>query len=189
MNTTTSMVRVGSYNVGRKRGWQEGLQTALKEDQLDVIFILDTGHQTSQKILFNNLVGETWMVDNRGSSFTVQLIAQKFRAIRALLTSAKPSFWGNVEFDLILVSTEFQLRGLPHWHMLIWLKLPWDRKDLTQNCPQLPALLQFYDTYMSTDANLLHEASKQVHTCKIGRCTKEHGKQCRFGYPKIPLDK
>lgn len=52
-------------------------------------------------------------------NFTTQFICHKFRAIRSLVSCKNPPFWDEGKFYLVVISTEFQLRGLPHWHMLV----------------------------------------------------------------------
>lgn len=64
-------IRVGSFNVGRKRGWQTGVQTVLVQGQLDLLLLLDTGQTTSQKGLIGNTIGEVWLEGSRNSSLIV----------------------------------------------------------------------------------------------------------------------
>lgn len=120
-------------------------------------------------------------------NFTNQFIFHKFSILRNILSATSPSFWGpEVTFDLSVTTTEFQLRGLPHWHMLLWLNMPWNRKNLVQGSTEVLGLLKFYDTFVSTDPNLLDHPELQVHKCHK-RCVSRRKKGCRFDFPRIPL--
>lgn len=119
-------------------------------------------------------------------NFILQFILQKFRAIRLLFTAENPSFWGVGKFDLCVTSTEFQLRGLPHWHLLVWLDMPWSLRDLNRSSPLIWELLKYYDDHISTDASVL-DRSFQTHTHVPKRCFKKNRRRCRFDFPRIPL--
>ena len=79
---------------------------------------------------------------------------------------------------------EFQQRGSPHIHMLIWVK---DAPKYNSN--SVKEITDFVDTYLkcSSDTAKLHDfIQMQLH--KHSRtCHKKEDKICRFGYPLPPL--
>ena len=82
---------------------------------------------------------------------------------------------------------EFQLRGFPHIHCLLWIK------DSPKIDSDIQCVIEFIDKYISCAkptvesneemselvANQIHRHS---HTCRKGRKF-----QCRFGFPKPPM--
>lgn len=79
--------------------------------------------------------------------------------------------------------TEFQLRGLPHWHILVWVKLPWDRDGIESN----PEYLEYCSQFISTDTDLLlNGGEQQTHKCSE-RCLKDD--KCKYRFPHIPMPK
>ena len=82
---------------------------------------------------------------------------------------------------------EFQQRGSPHAHMLIWIKdAPQvkgsDEKDVSQ----------FVDKYITcsvpTDDDELAELVKTVQKHSHSSACRKPGKSCRFSFPRPPLD-
>ncbi len=76
--------------------------------------------------------------------------------------------------------TEFQMRGSPHIHMLLWVDISYDF-----NSPEGIALI---DTVISckkiSDDSEIEELIKKCQTHKCTHtCFKKNKKACRFGYP------
>ncbi len=87
--------------------------------------------------------------------------------------------------------TEFQQRGWPHIHMIVWVK---DAPVLDQDPDD--EIATFIDRYISCelppkDDAELHEivSSVQMHTKRHTKSCKKTGKVCRFNFPKPPADK
>jgi hypothetical protein len=87
--------------------------------------------------------------------------------------------------------TEFQQRGWPHIHMIVWIK---DAPMLDQDPDE--DIATFIDTYIScelppTDDAELHEivSNVQMHTKRHTKSCRKTGKVCRFNFPKPPANK
>ena len=84
--------------------------------------------------------------------------------------------------------TEFQLRGSPHCHAVLWVE---DAPDIEKSSDE--DICNWIDTYISCGIpdkeDPLHEEvlTKQVHTHSVA--FRKHGTTCRFHYPKPPSDK
>ena len=77
---------------------------------------------------------------------------------------------------------EFQARGAPHVHALIWLK---NRMTLDQISKK------FYASLPPLSANRLLNlvSTTMIHKCTLSRCKKGiETASCRYGYPKSPCD-
>ena len=84
---------------------------------------------------------------------------------------------------------EYQQRGSPHVHMMIWCeKSPEYGRDSTDS------VIDFIDTYITceqppdTDTHLRNLVKLQTHR-HSHTCRKKHKKMCRFGFPKPPMEK
>lgn len=84
--------------------------------------------------------------------------------------------------------TEFQLRGSPHCHAVLWVENAPDLKTSSED-----EICNWIDSYITCEIpppdDPLHDEvlSKQQHTHSVA-CRK-HGTSCRFHYPKPPCDK
>ena len=101
---------------------------------------------------------------------------------------------------------EFQLRGAPHVHGVLWVKLPEMEKQFPGITKAFSALYQdeeltdehkttivnFVDTFTVcslTDETVSHIVKEvQIHNHSKS-CRKKNPKSCRFGYPKFPSDR
>ena len=87
--------------------------------------------------------------------------------------------------------TEFQQRGWPHIHMVVWVEnAPKFKKDPDQE------VVEFIDKYISCELppesdEELHEivTSVQVHSKNHTKSCRKTGKVCRFNYPKPPSNR
>lgn len=137
-------------------------------------------------------------------------VVEKFRAIRSLLTSKNPSFWAAGkhkrfsaliltsslfisfslgEFDTHITATEFQKRSWPHWHIMLRLNLPWDIENINQQDSNIADIIEFFDSYISTDSTKTTYSHVQLHGCRPRCFTGRNKKTCRYGFPKIPFSK
>lgn len=90
----------------------------------------------------------------------------------------------------MITKTEFQKRGWPHWHMLIFLRLPWDINTLCPDSPYLNELLEFWDHHISTDHTQTTYHHVQTHSHVPERCfSKKRKSICKYGFPKFPFSK
>ena len=106
----------------------------------------------------------------------------KRRALFTILLTKTPIFGQVIDFFLM---DEFQFRGSPHTHAILWCK----------NCPDVDTatdqeLERFVDAHISCDSTLLPkdliDLQRHKHT---NTCIKKKGKDtsCRFGYPRYPM--
>lgn len=97
--------------------------------------------------------------------------------------------WSRGIFDFIITSTEFQKRGWPHWHMLLFLNLPWKLDDLTVNHAAIPDVIRFFENHISTDPEKTTNPRVQTHHHYSGRCFKGGKRKniCKYGFPKFPM--
>ncbi|XP_060756276.1 uncharacterized protein LOC132867382 [Neoarius graeffei] len=104
-----------------------------------------------------------------------------------ILSPAQPI--GEVEDYFYRV--EFQARGSPHIHMLIWIKNSPKFDDASDD-----EVAAFIDRYIScempdpeTDLELHGIVSEvQVHSRNHSKSCKKGNVACRFGFPKLPVD-
>ncbi len=87
--------------------------------------------------------------------------------------------------------TEFQQRGWPHIHMVVWVK---DAPKLDES--EDDEITQFVDKYIScemppeTDSELYEiVTSVQVHTKNHTKSCRKTGKNCRFNFPRPPSNR
>jgi hypothetical protein len=78
---------------------------------------------------------------------------------------------------------EFQHRGSPHTHFLLWMK---DPPSMTSE----EDVQSYVDMHISTDIDVLPEGLRplQVHRHSTRCGYKENRKPCAFGFPRPPLD-
>uniref|UniRef100_A0A671TM37 ATP-dependent DNA helicase n=2 Tax=Sparus aurata TaxID=8175 RepID=A0A671TM37_SPAAU len=147
--------------------------------------------QQGEQGLFSDLDWKTKCDILRSNPVTVMRMFEK--RVEALMTNlilspARPI--GEVEDYFYRV--EFQARGSPHIHMLIWIKdSPKFEEDPDSH------IMEFIDKYISckmpdpdTDPELHKIVSEvQVHSRKHSKSCKKGNVACRFGFPKLPMDK
>uniref|UniRef100_A0A671XJ70 ATP-dependent DNA helicase n=1 Tax=Sparus aurata TaxID=8175 RepID=A0A671XJ70_SPAAU len=147
--------------------------------------------QQGEQGLFSDLDWKTKCDILRSNPVTVMRMFEK--RVEALMTNlilspARPI--GEVEDYFYRV--EFQARGSPHIHMLIWIKdSPKFEEDPDSH------IMEFIDRYISckmpdpdTDPELHKIVSEvQVHSRKHSKSCKKGNVACRFGFPKLPMDK
>ncbi|XP_029987916.1 uncharacterized protein LOC115417874 [Sphaeramia orbicularis] len=128
-------------------------------------------------ILRSNPVTVMRMFEKRVDSLMSELI----------LSTAQPI--GEVEDFFYRV--EFQARGSPHIHMLVWVKnAPVYGEDIDEK------VCKFIDRYIScqmpdpeTDPELHKIVSEvQVHSRNHSSSCRKGNVSCRFGFPKLPMD-
>lgn len=78
---------------------------------------------------------------------------------------------------------EFQHRGSPHVHVLLWLNNAPD-EELTMDMPKMIAMAE---VLMSLDSSLLPRERSQMHQ-HTHTCYKNNRSVCRFGAPFMPSD-
>lgn len=96
--------------------------------------------------------------------------------------------FGRYEIIMFFYRIEFQHRGSPHIHMVIWLK------NAPKYDPTVPAsnnaVCEFIDQIITTQK--IHgdvNNDKQIHKCTFTCYRKKNGKKiCRFGAPFLPMD-
>ncbi|KAE8296893.1 hypothetical protein D5F01_LYC03504 [Larimichthys crocea] len=106
-----------------------------------------------------------------------------------ILSPAQPI--GEVEDYFYRV--EFQARGSPHIHLLVWIKDAPEFEDLQDDS----IVIKFIDQYITCqmpDPNADPELHKivsevQVHSRNHSKSCKKGNVMCRFGFPKLPMDK
>ncbi|XP_027146424.1 uncharacterized protein LOC109138373 isoform X2 [Larimichthys crocea] len=106
-----------------------------------------------------------------------------------ILSPAQPI--GEVEDYFYRV--EFQARGSPHIHLLVWIKDAPEFGDLQDDS----VVIKFIDQYITCqmpDPNADPELHKivsevQLHSRNHSKSCKKGNVMCRFGFPKLPMDK
>ena len=78
---------------------------------------------------------------------------------------------------------EFQQRGSPHVHMLVWIA---NAPNMATHCEQ--DIIQFVDTYVMTKKNPLVKYLVNYQTHRHARTCRKKGQDiCRFGFPLPPM--
>ncbi|EDS32999.1 tetratricopeptide repeat protein, tpr [Culex quinquefasciatus] len=116
---------------------------------------------------------------------TCCLYANKlFSVIMQILQSKTHSPFGKYYVTDYFKRIEFQHRGSPHVHAVLWLAN--DPKETVSE--QMPGTLDIINTITSIRIEDLPEqtANKQVHKCTF-TCTKRGEKRCRFNIPYWPM--
>ncbi|KAJ8378741.1 hypothetical protein AAFF_G00236610 [Aldrovandia affinis] len=106
-----------------------------------------------------------------------------------ILSPAQPI--GPVEDYLFRV--EFQARGSPHIHMVVWIEDAPGVQD-PEDCPDVIEFIDRYITCQMPDEKADPELHKIVSEVQIH--SQNHSKTCRkgnvswrFGFPRLPMDK
>lgn len=108
------------------------------------------------------------------------------RVLNLLRGNKKVNFWGSGKYcEQTCTVTEFQDRGTPHTHTLIWLKGFEEFRDEANPTD----LIEYLDTIITTDKEQLSRCMKgrQTHTCIMGRCISKKLQYCKANYPMLPL--
>ncbi|KAL3986446.1 leucine-rich repeats and death domain-containing protein [Sarotherodon galilaeus] len=154
----------------------------------EVVEVIKT--QQGEQVDFSQLDWNTKCEILRSNPVTVMRLFEK--RVDALMTTlilspAQPI--GEVEDYFYRV--EFQARGSPHIHLLVWVKdAPKFGSDLEDH------VYKFIDKYITCkmpDQNADPELNKivsevQVHSRNHSRSCKKGNVSCRFGFPKLPVD-
>lgn len=104
--------------------------------------------------------------------------------IMQLLKSSRYSPFGQYRVLEYFIRIEFQHRGSPHAHILLWLDM--DPKEAVSE--SMPATVQLIDSLCSVKAvDLPDHYANQVHKHTF-TCFKRGEKSCRFNIPYWPMD-
>ncbi|KAJ8372288.1 hypothetical protein AAFF_G00290740 [Aldrovandia affinis] len=98
---------------------------------------------------------------------------------------------GPVEDYLFRV--EFQARGSPHIHMVVWIEDAPGVQD-PEDCPDVIKFINRYITCQMPDEKADPELHKivsevQVHSRNHSKTCRKGNVSCRFGFPRLPMDK
>ena len=138
----------------------------------------DMDWETHCQNIFSNPVTAARMFDHRVKKFIKDVIQSPAQPI------------GNVTD--FFYRTEFQQRGWPHIHMLVWVQDAPDPYTVSDH-----EIVDFVDKYVScelpseNDDPELHEIVKscQMHSKNHTKSCRKTGKTCRFAFPKPPSDR
>ena len=143
---------------------------------------VDSLGQSRQSLLKGHEVLITRHFDNRVKEFVKNIIMGPGK--------------GNVPIVNYNFRVEFQARGMPHIHGVLWIKKEWLAKEGGVHGPlaDYPHFIpKLADLTMSCslpqgDAELINIAGKvQRHT--HSKSCKKKGTNCRFGFPKLPISR
>ncbi|CAF4631979.1 unnamed protein product [Rotaria magnacalcarata] len=121
----------------------------------------------------------------------IVILTQVLECLWEILFAPCGSFEGN-ELEDKYIRVEFQVRGSPHIHVLIWLK---NAPKYDKNKPKsIEQCIAFLDKLISVNAKptefseeLINlQRHKHSHTCKKHV---KNGIKCRFGIPYFPMKK
>ncbi|KAJ8388010.1 hypothetical protein AAFF_G00148010 [Aldrovandia affinis] len=106
-----------------------------------------------------------------------------------ILSPAQPI--GPVEDYLFRV--EFQARGSPHIHMVVWIEDAPGVQD-PEDCPDVIEFIDRYITCQMPDEKADPELHKivsevQIHSRNHSKTCRKGNVSCRFGFPRLPMDK
>ncbi|XP_055622388.1 uncharacterized protein LOC129765957 [Toxorhynchites rutilus septentrionalis] len=104
--------------------------------------------------------------------------------VMMLLSSTRYSPFGEYFVVDYFKRIEFQHRGSPHAHILLWLAND-PREQMSENMPGTVELIDFLCSVSSE--NLPETYSNQVHKHTF-TCFKRNDKRCRFNIPYWPMD-
>ena len=138
----------------------------------------DMDWETHCENIFSNPVTAARMFDHRVKKF-----------IKDVIQSPAEPIGNVVDF---FYRTEFQQRGWPHIHMLVWVQDAPDPYTVSDN-----EITDFVDRYVSSelpsenDDPELHEIVKscQMHSKNHTKSCRKTGKTCRFAFPKPPSER
>lgn len=114
----------------------------------------------------------------------------KFREIKKTWTNTNDGPFGNYKLKLSYHRIEFQHRGSPHVHMLVWLEnAPIYNPNDASSCIPVTEFIDSIITTNSNDADVKDLIKYQTHKC-TNTCRKQSRgqKACRFGAPFPPMD-
>lgn len=98
--------------------------------------------------------------------------------------------WSRGTCEAIITCTEFQKRGWAHWHILVFLDLPWELDKLHPDHEDLPEVLNFFDQHVVTDKTKTLNHQVQYHHHTRDRCFPGRSKNvCKYGFPRFPFSK
>ncbi|KAI8503435.1 hypothetical protein Bbelb_184060 [Branchiostoma belcheri] len=154
--------------------WPEVLE-AIRQDH-SAVPVSDLSWEERCDILKSNPVTAARMFDHRVQLFFKHVIKSPSQPIGEVVDT--------------FTRTEFQQRGSPHIHCLLWVK---DAPKLNVNSDE--EICSFVDRYVSselpnseTDKELFDIVSQvQMHRKGHTASCKKGGKACRFGFPKPPV--
>ncbi|KAE8277990.1 hypothetical protein D5F01_LYC23957 [Larimichthys crocea] len=158
--------------------WPEVIE-AVKAQQGEQVDFSQLDWNAKCDILRSNPVTVMWLFEKRVDALMTDLI----------LSPAQPI--GEVEDYFYRV--EFQARGSPHIHLLVWIKDAPEFGDLQDDS----VVIKFIDQYITCqmpDPNADPELHKivsevQLHSRNHSKSCKKGNVMCRFGFPKLPMDK
>ncbi|KAK7878952.1 hypothetical protein WMY93_034202, partial [Mugilogobius chulae] len=166
-----------TFSAAELSHWPEFIE-AIKAQQGENVNFDELDWETKCEILRSNPVTTMRMFDKRIEGLFKYLIN----------SPAKPLG----EVTDYFVKTEFQHRGTPHAHILVFTTFEFDLEQDEQ------ILIEFIDKYISAklpDPNEDPELYKlvtevQMHSRNHTKtCRKNSNRGCRFGFPQCPIDK
>ncbi|KAE8296877.1 hypothetical protein D5F01_LYC05647 [Larimichthys crocea] len=148
--------------------------------------------QQRQQVDFSQLDWNAKCDILRSNPVTVmQLFEKRVDELMTILILSPAQHIGEVEDYFYRV--EFQARGSPHIHLLVWIKDAPEFEGLQDDF----VVIKFIDQYITCqmpDPNADSELHKivsevQVHSRNHSKSCKKGNVMCRFGFPKLPMDK
>lgn len=147
--------------------------------------------QQGERVTFSELDWKAKCDVLRSNPVTVmRMFAKRVDALMTglLMSPAKPI--GEVKDFFYRV--EFQARGSPHIHALVWIK---DAPEFEEDSDEI--LISFIDRHVCcqmpdpvADPELHKIVSEvQMHSRNHSKTCRKGNVECRFGFPKIPMDK
>ena len=118
---------------------------------------------------------------------TASILRKRFLMLwRTLIVGKTTSIFAKLGLYVsdFYVRTEFQKRGSPHWHMLLWLS----RRDSTSTPIDPQELLPLICAHLPNAEDELSAKLRdvvgtcQTHTCRQDRCNPT-GTSCKYGFP------
>ena len=176
-------------------GWPEIAAAILQERNHTVSFKEEFWDGTAESILIDNVPLNEYceQMTNKSSLFMDQVIL-----ITMMFDNRVKAFLKNIlnsdEVEHYAYRIEFQVRGMPHVHGVLWLNsqvideylLP--NKTFDVNNEKLPNLIDAWSTCsLENENDKLNSIVKEVNIHKHKRC-KQKGQECRFDFPRLPSD-
>lgn len=115
----------------------------------------------------------------------------RFKEVKKTWFKTKEGPFGQYKINHMYYRIEFQHRGSPHVHMLVWIEnAPTFNSDNQDNLDDIAAFIDSIISTDSTDPDVQEFIQYQYHRC-TRTCHKTfRGKtQCRFGAPFPPMGK
>jgi hypothetical protein len=192
--------------------WPEHFCSILLQKGLDVTYDLKTSEdgKTSETIIkVGDISMEEYLATTNLTTVVrdeVLLIARSFdHRVRTFVTHVLMGHNSPMHVQYYSYRVEFQQRGAGHIHGVIWCSL----KDLEADFPNITTamsklrtseiltheecetMVQFVDKFISCSltneyvAGIVRAVQMHVHT----HTCQKYGKECRFGYPRLPSDR